>query len=315
MLVDEATIDLKAGSGGDGAVSFRREKFIDKGGPDGGDGGKGGDIILESSTDLNTLNDFARLKAYKAESGQRGMKAKKYGEQGDDLRLKVPVGTLIYDQDSNQLLHDFTEPGQSYTAVKGGKGGLGNFHFRSSINQVPREFEPGQPGEEKRIRMELKFIADVGLIGLPNAGKSTLISVISKARPKIANYPFTTLEPNLGVVKFRDKSFTVCDIPGLIEGAAEGRGLGHKFLKHVSRTKVLVHLIEANSEDYKKSYDTVRKELGDFDKQMLSKDEIIVISKGELLENNKIDFKHDLIISAATHENIDKLLQKIVEKL
>lgn len=314
MLVDEATIDLKAGNGGDGAVSFRREKYVDKGGPDGGDGGKGGDIILRSSTDLNTLNDFARLKSYKAESGQNGMKAKKYGQQGESLILKVPVGTLVYEKNSNSLLFDFTKPDQDFIVVHGGKGGLGNFHFRSSTNQVPREFEPGQEGEEKRIRMELKLIADVGLIGLPNAGKSTLISVISKAKPKIADYPFTTIEPNLGVSNYRGKSFTVCDIPGLIEGAAQGKGLGYKFLKHISRTKVLVHLIEANS-DYKQNYETVRKEIEKFDKDLLKKKEIIVISKSELLSENKVDIKYDLKISAVTHENIDKLLGLIIENL
>jgi GTP-binding protein len=314
MLVDEAVIDLKAGAGGDGAVSFRREKYIDKGGPDGGDGGKGGSIILRSSTDINTLNDFARLKAYRAENGQNGMKAKKYGQQGENLVLKVPVGTLVYDKELNSLLFDFVKPEQDYIVVKGGKGGLGNFHFRSSINQVPREFEPGQEGEEKRIRMELKMIADVGLIGLPNAGKSTLISVISKAKPKIADYPFTTIEPNLGVSKYHDKTFTVCDIPGLIEGAAQGKGLGYKFLKHIARTKVLVHLIEANS-DYKKNYETVRNEIKKFDKSLLKKKEIIIISKSELLEKDKIDFKHDLKISAVTHENIDKLLRLITENL
>jgi len=315
MLVDEVIIDVKAGRGGNGAVSFRHEKYVDKGGPDGGDGGRGGDIILRSSTDLNTLNDFARLKSFKAKSGQNGMKAKKYGLSGDDLILKVPVGTLIFDKNSDKLLFDFIKPEQEYCAVKGGKGGLGNFHFRSSINQVPREFEPGEEGESKRIRMELRFIADVGLIGLPNAGKSTLISVISNAKPKIADYPFTTIEPNLGVVRYKDKNFTICDVPGLIQGASAGRGLGIKFLRHISRVKILVHLIDASSNNYESDYGIVRKELEEFDKKLLKKIEIVVLSKSDLRQNKKSDFKYDLEISSATHHNIDKLLQKIYDFL
>lgn len=315
MLVDESTIDIQAGNGGDGAVSFRREKFIDKGGPDGGDGGRGGSVIFVSSTDINTLNDFARLKSFKAPSGQNGMGTKKYGAQGEDLFLKVPVGTLIFDKDTNDLLFDFVKPNLEFVAARGGKGGLGNFHFRSSTNQTPREFEPGERGAKKRLRMELKFIADVGLIGLPNAGKSTLISVISNARPKIANYPFTTLEPNLGVVKFADKTFVVCDIPGLIEGAAEGKGLGDKFLRHVSRTKVLVHLIDSTSEDYASDYKAVRQELEKFDKELLEKKEIIVLSKSELRQKETDGFKYDLEISAVTNKNIDKLLSYILKSL
>lgn len=243
MLVDEAKIEIEAGKGGDGAVSFRREKYIDKGGPDGGDGGKGGNIIFLSSTDTNTLNDYARLRHFKAENGENGAKAKRYGAKGEDLILKVPVGTMVTDRASGELLYDFKQPGEEFIMAKGGKGGLGNFHFRSATNRVPREFEPGGPGEKKKIALELKMVADVGLIGLPNAGKSTLISAISHAKPKIANYPFTTLEPNLGVVKYKDKTFVVCDIPGLIEGASEGKGLGIKFLKHVARTKILHTLL------------------------------------------------------------------------
>ena len=315
MLIDEVTIDVQAGSGGDGAVSFRREKFIDKGGPDGGDGGRGGNVIFVSSTDINTLNDFARLKSFKATSGQNGMGTKKYGAQGEDLVLKVPVGTLIFDDADDKKIFDFTKPNQEYVVARGGKGGLGNFHFRSSVNQVPREFEPGGIGDKKRIKMELKFIADVGLIGLPNAGKSTLISVISRARPKIANYPFTTLEPNLGVVKYRDKTFVVCDIPGLIEGAAEGKGLGDRFLRHVSRTKVLVHLIDSTSDDYNRDYKAVRNELGKFDKELLEKKEIIVLTKSELRQSEIKKFKYDAEISAVTSKNIDKLLSLILKNL
>ncbi len=313
MLVDEAIIDVEAGKGGDGAVSFRREKFIDKGGPDGGDGGRGGNIILVSSTDLNTLNDFARLKHFKAESGENGAKAKKYGAKGDDLILKVPVGTIISNSKTKEFIFDFNRPNEEFVIAKGGKGGLGNFHFRSATNRVPREFEPGEEGEKKKIKLELKMVADVGIIGLPNAGKSTLISVISKAKPKVADYPFTTIEPNLGVARFHDKTFTVCDIPGLIEGASEGKGLGMKFLKHVSRTRILVHLIDATSNDYQKDYQTIRQELGKFDKSMLEKKEIIVLSKIELQPKVDQNFKYDLAISSVTGQNIDKLLEKIAK--
>jgi len=315
MLVDEVKIDIEGGSGGDGAVSFRREKYVPKGGPDGGDGGRGGNIILISSTDVNTLNDFARLKSFKAQDGQSGMKAKRYGSSGKNLVLKVPVGTLIYDDLTGKPLFDFQSPNQEFIAAKGGKGGLGNYHFRSSTNQVPREFEPGEPGEKKRVKLELKFIADVGLIGLPNAGKSTLISVISSAKPKVADYPFTTLEPSLGVVNHKGRSFIVCDIPGLISGAAEGKGLGDKFLRHISRTKVLVHLIDVTSHAFQRDYNTIRDELKKFDKQLLDKKEIVVLSKADLAPKLKTNFKYDIEISAAGGKNIDKLLSLILSKL
>lgn len=314
-MTDETVIDVEAGKGGDGAVSFRREKYVDKGGPDGGDGGRGGNVIIESTTDINTLNDFARLKSYKAKSGQNGMGAKKYGLGADDLVLKVPVGTQVRNKVSNELLFDFTSPNEKFIAAKGGKGGLGNFHFRSATNQVPHEFEPGQPGEKKRLKLELKLIADVGLIGLPNAGKSTLISTITSAKPKVANYPFTTIEPNLGVAEFKNKKFVICDIPGLIKGAAEGKGLGDKFLRHISRTKILVHLIAADSNDFKGNYETIRAELKKFDEALLQKPEIVVISKIDITQKLKTDFPHDLEISAATHQNIDKLLALIAKNL
>ncbi len=315
MLIDEAVVDIEAGKGGDGAVSFRREKYIDKGGPDGGDGGRGGNIILVSSTDVNTLIDFARLKHFKAESGENGSKKKMYGAKGDDLILKVPVGTIVSDKESKQLIHDFKKVDEEVVIAKGGKGGLGNFHFRSSTNRVPREFEPGELGEKKKISLELKMIADVGLIGLPNAGKSTLISVVSKAKPKIANYPFTTLEPSLGVAKYKNKTFTLCDIPGLIEGASQGKGLGIKFLKHIARTRILVHLIDATSSDYERDYETIRKELEAFDKEMLKKKEIIVLTKIDLNPNIDQKFKYDLAISSATGENVGLLLEKISKTL
>lgn len=315
MLVDEATIDIEAGKGGDGAVSFRHEKYVDKGGPDGGDGGRGGNIVFLSSTDLNTLNDYARLKRFKAKSGDNGAKAKRYGAQGEDLILKVPVGTIITEQGSGKLVYDFRRPNESIVIAKGGKGGLGNVHFKSPTNRVPREFEPGGLGEQKNLHLELKLVADIGLIGLPNAGKSTLISVISNAKPKIANYPFTTIEPNLAVVKTKGRTFTVCDIPGLIEGASAGKGLGYKFLRHISRTKILVHLIDATSEDYEADYKAIRSELEKYDQGLEKKQEIIVLTKSDLIEKIDQKFKYDIAISSATNKNVSKLIDIILEKL
>ena len=315
MIADEARIEIEAGRGGDGVVSFRHEKYVDKGGPDGGDGGRGGDVIFVSSTDINTLNDFARLKRFKAKTGQNGAKCKRYGLHGEDLILKVPVGTIVIDQTSKEIIYDFKKPNEEIVIAKGGKGGLGNVHFKSSTNRIPREFEPGGEGEHMFLELELKLVADVGLIGLPNAGKSTLISVISKAKPKIADYPFTTIEPNLGVVSTKGKTFTVCDIPGLIEGASEGKGLGYKFLRHISRTKILVHLIDATSDDYQRDYKAIRKELEKFDQGLEKKTEIVVLTKTDL--NPEIDqkFKYDVMISSATGKNIDKLIEIILKKI
>lgn len=312
MLVDEARIFIKAGKGGDGAVSFRREKFIDKGGPDGGDGGDGGDVIFEATTDINSLFNYARIKHFEAEAGLNGSKAKRFGRNGKDLTLKVPVGTIIYEND--QVLADLKENGQKFTAAKGGKGGLGNDHFKSSTNRVPREFKPGELGEEKNIKLELRFIADVGLVGMPNAGKSTLISTISNSKPKIADYPFTTLEPSLGVVRYHDKTFAVCDIPGLIEGASAGKGLGLKFLRHIARTRIIIHLVDASSSSAEKDYQTIKEELKKFDPALLKKEEIVVLTKIDLVEKLP-DLKHDVAISSATGKNIDKLLSLISSKL
>jgi GTP-binding protein len=314
MLVDEARIHIRAGKGGDGAVSFRREKFIDKGGPDGGDGGDGGDVIFEASTSLNSLFNYSRLKHFEAEDGNNGAKKKQYGHSGEDLVLQVPVGTVVYD-DENKTVVDMTADKMRYLIAVGGKGGLGNDHFKSSTNRVPREFKPGEAGEEKDIRLELKLIADVGLVGMPNAGKSTLISVISNSKPKIADYPFTTLEPALGMVRYQDKAFAVCDIPGLIEGAAEGKGLGLKFLRHISRTKIIVHLVDATSADPKSDYKKIRNELKKFDPELLNKKEITVLSKIDLIPQIPKDFKFDIAISAATGKNIDKLLAQIASEL
>ena len=247
-FVDEATIEVIAGKGGNGAASFRREKFIPKGGPDGGDGGRGGSVIAMADRNINTLVDFRFARKHVAKNGENGRGSDQYGAGADDIILRMPVGTVIYDADTDALLYDLDQHGQEVTLAKGGDGGLGNLHFKSSVNRAPRQFTPGKEGEQRRLRLELKVLADVGLLGMPNAGKSTLISKISNAKPKIADYPFTTLHPNLGVVRTSpSRSFVVADIPGLIEGAAEGAGLGHLFLRHLSRTRVLLHLVDLSS--------------------------------------------------------------------
>lgn len=314
MLIDEALIKIKSGKGGDGAVTFHREKFIDKGGPDGGDGGRGGDVIFKSSESADTLRNYATQRFYKADDGDNGRKNNMYGRAGKSITLTIPVGTIIYDDDGN-IIHDFKKNNEEIVVARGGKGGLGNTHFKSSTNQVPHESTPGEEGKEMSLKLVLKLIADVGIVGLPNAGKSTLISSISNAKPKVADYPFTTLEPVLGVVFMKDRSFTLCDVPGLIEGASSGKGLGHKFLKHLERTKILVHLIDKSSEDPAKDYKTIREELKKFSPTLAEKKEIIVLSKADL-NPKKIDkFKFDLEISAATHLGLDKLKTKIIQLL
>lgn len=316
MLIDEVKIIIRAGKGGDGLVSFRHEKFVAKGGPDGGDGGDGGNVYFETDSNLRTLFDFKRLKNFQAENGESGKPKKQTGKNGQDLVLKVPPGTLVFEDD--KLVFDLTQKDEIVLAAKRGRGGWGNVHFKSPTHQTPREFNPGLSGEEKELRLELKMLAEVGIIGLPNVGKSTLLSVISKARPKIADYPFTTLEPNLGVVRFQGKEFIAADIPGLIEGASKGKGLGDRFLKHIERTKVLVHLLDAYSMDLKKDYKTVRQELSSFSKTLLLKPEIIVINKTESQKPvfQKTDFpSKPLLISAATHQGLKELQQEILKKL
>lgn len=315
MLVDEALISVKAGNGGDGAVSFRREKYINKGGPDGGDGGDGGDVIFKCSEDVNTLTQYLRKKHYVAEDGGQGAKQKKTGRDGNDLILKVPVGTMIYDEQSGNLIHDFTTKNEMFTVAKGGKGGLGNVRFKSATHQTPKEFKPGEVVDKKILKLELKLIADVGLVGLPNAGKSTLLSVISNATPKIAPYPFTTTEPVLGKVSHKQKEFIVADIPGLIENASAGKGLGHKFLKHIGRTKIIVHVVDANSPDPKKDYQTVRDELKNYQGDLENLKEITTMSKTDTATKLPADLKYDVAISAVDRTNIDKLLDLIIENL
>ncbi|WP_026638966.1 GTPase ObgE [Bordetella petrii] len=249
-FVDEATIEVIAGKGGNGVASFRREKFIPKGGPDGGDGGRGGSIFAVADRNINTLIDFRYARLHRAKNGENGRGSDQYGAAAPDITLRVPVGTVVYDADTGEQLFDLSHHDQKVTLAAGGQGGMGNLHFKSSVNRAPRQWTPGKEGEQRRLRLELKVLADVGLLGMPNAGKSTLISRISNARPKVADYPFTTLHPNLGVVRTSpSRSFVVADIPGLIEGASEGAGLGHLFLRHLARTRVLLHLVDISSAD------------------------------------------------------------------
>jgi GTP-binding protein len=282
-FLDEAKIYLSSGHGGPGCVAFHREKFIDSGGPDGGNGGKGGDVIFECSATLNTLIDFRYQQHFKAKNGMHGMGKNRSGKGGDDVIVKVPVGTEILAEDKETVLADFTEVGMRMVFLKGGDGGFGNAHYKSSTNQAPRKFTPGWPGAEMAVWLRLKLIADAGIIGLPNAGKSTFLAACSNAKPKIADYPFTTLHPNLGVVKVGDKDFVLADIPGLIEGAHEGHGLGDRFLAHVERTSVLLHLIDCTQDDIIAAYETIRNELKEYGHALVNKEEIIALNKCDAL--------------------------------
>lgn len=288
MFIDFAKVSVKAGDGGNGIVSFRHEKYIDRGGPDGGDGGGGGDVVFVASNNQNTLADFRFHKEIKAPSGQSGSKRKKRGKSGDNLEVAVPVGTSVLTEEGD-LLADLVNDGQRETIAKGGKGGFGNAHFTSSTRQAPKVAEKGEEGEQLKLVLELKMIADVGLIGLPNAGKSTLLSIISNARPEIANYPFTTITPNLGVVDLdNSRSLLVADIPGLIEGASEGKGLGDDFLRHVERTKVLIHLIDAYHEDVAAAYNTIQAELKNYKVDLSKRPQLIALSKVDGLDDDII---------------------------
>jgi GTP-binding protein len=280
MFTDQVEIYVKSGKGGDGMVHFRREKFIPRGGPDGGDGGRGGDAIFEVKPTLNTLSSFRKNQKFKAEDGVKGGPSQMTGRNGKDLIIHVPPGTVIFEADTGNLIGDLTQPGQQLTVCKGGRGGRGNQHFATSRNQAPRTAEKGEPAEEKRLRLELKLIADIGLIGVPNAGKSTLLSVLTNAKPKIAPYPFTTLEPNLGVAHIDDNTTVVlADIPGLIEGASQGAGLGHEFLRHIQRTRVLIHLLDGLSEDPVADYSQINTELSLFDPNLAKKPQIVAFNK------------------------------------
>ena len=320
MFLDYAEIFLGAGRGGHGAVAFRREKFVPKGGPAGGNGGEGGSVWIIANENLNTLLDFRYKKKYHAENGGEGGTSLKDGKKGEDIILQLPVGTIVKDFETGEVLVDLTKHGQKYCIAKGGKGGRGNSNFATPTNQAPRYAEPGRPGEEQRVALELKLIADIGLVGFPNAGKSTLISSISAARPKIADYPFTTLEPNLGIVRFKEyATLTVADIPGIIEGASEGKGLGLQFLRHIERTKVLCVMIDSTSETPKEDFKVLLRELKKYSQELAQKKMLLAFSKSDLIDDakkkelSKISskkFVHSpVVFSAATGENIPKLLE------
>jgi GTP-binding protein len=324
MFIDIAEIEVQAGGGGRGAVSFRREKYVPKGGPDGGDGGKGGDVIFVANRNLITLMDFKYKTFYKAEDGTAGMGKKMYGKEGKNCLILVPVGTIIEEKETGRILADLTEDGQALVAAKGGRGGRGNVHFKSSTNRAPRTAEPGEAGGRKKLILELKLIADVGLVGYPNAGKSTLLSRLTQARPKIGDYPFTTLTPNLGLAKLQDyRTFVIADIPGLIKDAHKGRGLGFEFLRHIQRTRVLVFLIDVSAVDAKAQLNELKHELELYDPKLLEKPQIVVLNKIDLLEKQnklKLNGKNQECyrVSALTGEGIDKLasaLAKILEEL
>lgn len=325
MFLDRVKIRIKAGDGGNGVTAFRREKFIPRGGPSGGDGGVGGSVWVESSEGLNTLLHLRYNPEHKAERGRHGEGSNRYGKDGEDAIVKVPVGTQVFDPETNELLFDFTEPGQRYRAAKGGKGGWGNSHFATPTRQAPKYHYNGRPGEERELQLELKLIADVGIVGFPNAGKSTLISVISAAKPKIADYPFTTLEPNLGVVDMGDfRTFVVADIPGLIEGASDGAGLGHRFLRHVERTKMILHLIDVSSlsgRDPVSDYEIINRELEKYDENLAKRPQIVVATKIDSLDEPerlealkkraKKDKKEFHSISSVTNQGVKGLVDAV----
>tara|TARA_B100000401_G_C52774026_1_gene704734 strand:+ start:286 stop:1272 length:987 start_codon:yes stop_codon:yes gene_type:complete len=290
-FLDQAKIYIKAGNGGSGSASFRREKFIEYGGPDGGDGGDGGSIIFQSERNLNTLIDFRYLQHFKAEEGKSGSKRNKTGANGKDLIIKVPLGTQIFEEDNNTMIYDFTKNKDKYLVAYGGKGGLGNVRFKSSTNRAPKKKTSGKIGEEFWIWLQLKVIADVGIIGLPNAGKSSLLASITRAKPKIASYPFTTLDPNLGVSFYDGKEVTIADIPGLVEGAHKGIGLGDKFLRHIERCKVLLHLVDLTNENILENYLKIRKELSNYSDKLTKKKEMVIFNKSDLFDKKSIERK------------------------
>lgn len=329
MFIDRAKILIKAGDGGNGVTAFRREKFVPRGGPSGGDGGKGGDVWLEADEGLNTLLHLRFNPEHKAERGRHGEGSNRHGKDGIDTLVKLPVGTQVFDAETEDLLFDFTEAGQQYLAAKGGKGGWGNSHFATPTRRAPKFHYTGRPGQEKTLQLELKLIADVGLVGFPNAGKSTLISVISAAKPKIADYPFTTLEPNLGVVDLGDfKTFVVADIPGLIEGASGGAGLGDRFLRHVERTKLILHLVDVSSlsgRDPVEDYEIINRELASYSSDFATRPQIVVATKLDALDDPtrlealrkkaKDDGKQFLEISAVTNLGVKELISRVANKL
>ena len=320
-FLDQVKIYIKAGNGGDGSPSFRREKFIEYGGPDGGDGGNGGSVILKAERNLNTLIDYRYQQHHKAKRGGNGAGQNRTGKNGDNLILKVPLGTQVFEEDNKTLIYDFIKVGEEFIAASGGKGGLGNTRFKSSTNRAPRKFTKGKSGEEFTIWIQLKTIADIGIIGLPNAGKSSLLAAITNANPKIANYQFTTLNPNLGVASYDDKEITIADIPGLIEGAHKGTGLGTQFLKHVERCKSLLHMIDITNDDIKKSYNQVKNELKNYSTQLSKKKELIVLNKTDLIDKKKVkeivnNFSKNTKFEVITMSTLEKkTISKIKAKL
>jgi len=321
-FLDEAKVYIRSGSGGNGCVSFRREKFIEFGGPNGGDGGRGGDVIAQAVNGLNTLIDYRYQQHFRAQNGRAGMGKDRHGANGGDVVMKVPAGTQIYDEDGETLLADLTEVGQRVVLAKGGNGGFGNAHFKTATNRAPRRANPGLPGEERTIRLRLKLIADAGIVGLPNAGKSTFLAAVSAARPKIADYPFTTVHPQLGVVRIDNSEFVLADIPGLIEGAHEGSGLGDRFLGHIERCRVLLHLVDGTGEHAGKSYATVRTELEAYGHGLAEKPEIVALNKADALTPEQIKSqaarlkraanKTPLIVSAVTGTGVAETLRALM---
>jgi GTP-binding protein len=325
MFIDTAKVFIQAGKGGNGAVSFRHEIYVDKGGPDGGDGGQGGDVVFEATENLNTLIDFRFKPELKAEAGANGSKANRRGKSGEDLIVKVPMGTVV--RSDGKVIADLTKNGQRVVIAKGGDGGFGNAHFKSSVRQTPKMAELGETGETFEAELELKLLADVGLIGFPNAGKSTFLSVVSNARPEIANYAFTTLTPNLGVADVDQSSLLIADIPGLIEGASEGKGLGDAFLRHVERTAVLLHLIDVYADDAAAAYQTIRKELENYSPELMERPEVIALTKTEGLDDDIVQMQMDAVkqvagkgaevfaISSSAHKGLTEVLRALRDKV
>ncbi|HSD87902.1 MAG TPA: GTPase ObgE [Kofleriaceae bacterium] len=326
QFIDEAIIEVKAGDGGDGSAAFRREDGVPRGGPSGGDGGNGGSVIVVADSHLSSLLDFKYKRHYKAERGEDGRNKDQYGAAGADLTVKVPVGTVIYDQESGDVLADLDADGATFVLAQGGFGGKGNIHFKTPWNQAPRTAEPGTPGEEKTVRLELKLLADVGLLGYPNVGKSTFISKVSRARPKVADYPFTTLVPNLGVVRLSDdRTFVIADIPGLIEGASDGAGLGHQFLRHVERCRVLLHIVEATftvgpDRSPKADFEVINRELARYAPDLAKKPQVVVLNKVDAIDPKDIEeYRREFAaegihlhaMSAATGQGVPEVLEKV----
>jgi len=321
-FLDQVKIYIKAGNGGDGSPSFRREKFIEYGGPDGGDGGKGGSVILKAEQNLNTLIDYRYQQHHKAQRGDNGAGQNKTGKGGENLILKVPLGTQVFEEDNKTLIFDFIKIGEEFVAAAGGKGGLGNTRFKSSTNRAPKKFTKGTAGEEFTIWLQLKTIADIGIIGLPNAGKSSLLAAITNANPKIANYQFTTLNPNLGVASYDDKEVTIADIPGLVEGAHKGIGLGTQFLKHIERCKSLLHMIDITNENLKKSYKQIKDELKNYSTKLVKKRELVVLNKTDLIEESEVEkivkyFSKNtksevIVLSTLDKKSISKIKAKLI---